>query len=357
MFENRTLLEALWDASVFLGILSVAIFSGLVVVRIFTEHNKLRYLDRYQELEAMLLVHMTTPLKNLSKTFVKSAYDAEILCDIAQQLLQSLQSDSWGGLSSFINETGLEKNILKDASGGNLKKQISSIRLMGYLRGNKVFSRIIHEKLSSSEDSRIIYACADALANHGNIESFPEVVKAFNRCEDISPLIIYDIIDRFDADKNFRQLEEVIHSELYRLNVRIACIYCLAAVKNERGIGLLEKLYNHANPRISSASYNAMARMDMEIPYHIIQYGAKSKNWRIRLHTVNCIRHSSHLPVEEILILLSDDNWIISSKAAEILLSFGDMGVRILKTIAGQKSVVGKRASLFLNEYEESYVA
>ena len=358
MFENsELLLKILWNSSIILSVLSIAIFTILVVFRVFTEKNEFKYQRRYRELEKMLLIHMTLPLKDLSKTFVKSPYDLAILCDISQKLLQSLKGNSWSELYSFVKETGLEEVIIKGSMSNNLKTQVAAIRLMGYLPDNKKFLNILHEKLSSSQDIRIIYACAESLASLSKEEGFLNIIEVFNKYEEISPLIIYDIIDKFNANDIFTQLKKIINSESYNQNIRIACIYCLSDIKDERAIKLFEKLHNHRDSRISSASYNAMARMDMEVPYKIIKYGSMSENWRIRLHTVNCARHSNNLPSEELLTLLSDENWIISSKAAEVLISFGDAGVRILKTISTQQATIGKRAALFLNEYEESNAA
>lgn len=338
----------IWEVAWILSLTSLLILSLLIAVRYLRESREAAYAARYAELQRMLLIHLETPLSELRQTFVQQKYDFDILANLAQKILRTVSGRSRARIHSFIQVLALEQRVYQQAKQGNKRERLAAIRLIGYLPVSEKRTEILIEVLGNEADSQLRYTAAESLSKLGDVNNLPSVIAALQQIELLSPLLIYDIFQRFGP----KSCELLVHTanDTAADNIRIAAIRALGGIPgNSSQEVLLAHCYSN-QPEVSATAYQALSRLALPIPVVTIRHGCQQPFWKVRMYTADCAEHAEDFPIESLQCLLDDTNWMVSIHAASALYSWGDAGRRILKMIATQESIAAKRANAFLEE-------
>lgn len=341
-------LETVWQVTLVLLVISSSTFFVLLVIRALADKRDTLLAQRQKAMETALIIHLSTPLKHLSATLVGEKRDFPILMEAALRLLRVQRGESQGQLLKALMETGIHPWLLQQLKSGAPARRIKAIELLIYWPTDEVTQAF----LGALRDGNIAVelAALEGLAEIADTRFQPDIVAFVLAHPELKENLIYDVFVRCGASLS-PALAQLVRNDQIQLPVRLAAMLVLA--ENASAEFIEEKLLplcSDNNPQVRATACLACNKAGLILPFELLQKITADDDWRVRQQAAALLVRIEPVPVEKILRLLGDENWLVALSVANTLQSLGETGRRLLGMLARTQSVAGQRARQFVQE-------
>lgn len=340
--------NVIWPVTLIMCILSIGIFSCLVVIRFYTDKKNLYIQNRKAQIKKTLLIHLETPLRDLQGALLLQDKDLPLLADILPHLLAVLSGGSRQRLLNDLQKLGFFDWIWQRLNTPDVNENIDLIRLIAYWPEDKVIDRLHSLLVCGYPLARV--AAAEALASTKNQAHLSAIMQALTSNEHLAPALMCDILKKL-GDDAVADLIDVLRQEDANPRLQQASLMALTESRESNKIpSLVMPLCGHANAAIRVLAYIALARAGIALPAALLSKALNDRNWRVRAAVVDCATNSTPVDLSLLLALLDDQNWLVALSAARALFAQGGSDQKLLAALAKQDSVRGRRARMMLAE-------
>lgn len=341
-------LDTVWQVTLVLLAVSLAIFFALLVIRFFADAREGLLAQRQKTMETALIIHLSTPLKNLSATLVNSKKDFPVLMEAASRLLRVQRGESQTQLLRALMETGLYPWLLRQLKNGSPARRIKAISLLVYWPTDEVGRALL--RTLHGTNFTVSLAALEGLAEIGDQRYHADIVAFVLAYQQIKENIIYDVFKR-SGSPLLPSLMQLSSNREIRVPVRLAAILALGESAEPQAIeSAILPLCRDGDAQIRAAACLIVQRAGLSVPEELLTQLYSDADWRVRQQAAALLVQVEPTPVEKIVRLLGDDNWLVALSVARALQSLGDNGRRLLSMLARTQSVAGQRARQFLHE-------
>ncbi len=346
MFISQKDALLMWDLILVMVVVSVVIFSTLIVIRFFTDRKKRLKKIRKDWMRRKILFHLENPLKDIEKEILQKKGDVRLLLEVAYDLLRNLKGASHKKILDLLAQAGLQNHVLDKLVGSNNKALLSSISLCHYWPSKDVKNRLV--ELLDHKNIAIKYAAGEVISNMKDLKLFPILVKKVEEEKRFSPLMICILFQNFGVEAEQKMIAALKKSKSIRM--RKAILMVMAKFRSRKYVSVISKFCKHKDPEIRVLAFLALASIKDPVPLEVLEYGAKDSNLRVRKYVARCTKYSFPDSGRVLSKLLGDDNWLVGLEAAKSLIGSGFSGKQLLEVLAKSKSVAGQRAKMMLLE-------
>ena len=329
--------------------LSMSVLLGLIILRVTRDFLRLRTAKRKNEITQYLLIHLANPLKNLRALSSKDNSDMKILADVLLPMLKNLKGQAREDLLRSMQEVGFYDwliNRLRKRSGFDLVK---AIIILSFWHDEKTKNELRH-LLKISKVTVVKLAIIESLSEAKDPKDFPLILSEFEGKNKFSYPVICDVFARF-GNQISDKLLALVKQKKTSTKVAMAALMALSRHGNSNDILQAANLtYRHNNKELRALAFAAFAKSAQSISPKILGIGCRDEYWRTRFYALSCAININPFPAKIVADLLGDKNWMVAMQSAKVLISIGEPGWKILKTISQNSSKAGQRAKLILQE-------
>lgn len=341
-------LEIVWQTTLVLLAFSSATFFTLLVIRCFADARETLQMQRQKAMETALIIHLSTPLKHLSATLVSKKSDFPALLEAAARLLRVQRGDSQTQLLRALMDTGIYPWLLRQLKSGPPARRIKAISLLAYWRSDEVaqlFLRALRDGNPAVE-----LAALEGLAEIADARFHPDIVAFVLAHPDMKENTIYEVFLSCGGGL-VPALIQLIHNRDVHRPVRLAAML----VVGEHGeAALIEEhilpLCDDTDARVRATACLVINKAGLMLAEDSLARWVNDEDWRVRQQAAALLARVEPTPVNNILRLLGDDNWLVALSVANMMQSLGAPGRRLMGMLARTQSVAGQRARQFLQE-------
>ena len=346
-------IDLVWQITIILTLISIAIFNILIIIRFFSERRKNYYLKRAEEIKKTLFVHISNPLKNLKAILLKNNKELPLLVQTATQLLRILKGASRQVILEELVNIGIDKWLQKNIYKSNKKNLIAAINLSVYFTNNNIQKQLI----TLLNNSHYLVRCeaAKALAATQDPEIFDIIVNIFKKDQSFSYPLICDVFQKFGINIA-TQLVSLTKSGNISARIKMAALMALAKFTDTRFVSQTAIPFcSNKNNKIRAIAFFALSHSQKPIPDYLLKQGQKDPSWQVRQYVAKCAAYSFPASADILLLLLKDKNWLVGLESADALFSSGIQGQKLLNAISKNKSLAGSRARTIISEKGGEY--
>lgn len=342
-----------WPITVGAGLVSIAIFFTLTLVRFFYDHAKDNRAQRKREIESALLIHLSNPLKDVRKTILKSNKDLILIAEVSPKLIRNLKGKSKEQLLDTLKELGLYDWLIEKLNSRSRRVRISAVTLAGNWPEKRVKQRL--KALLKDSHPLIKYAAVEALAQTEDTKLLPAIIREFRRQQVFSYPLMCDVFQHFGAAIT-KDLVKIAKTKKASRRIKKAALLSLAEIGDSKAIHeAAVPLCKHSDDELRAIAYYALSMSQEALPPKLLALGEKDSYWKVRQFLAECAGYISPLPADTLMDLLKDPNWLVGMQAAKALYDSGRTGRQLLELVAKTASQEGLRAQMMIAERGGSY--
>ncbi len=341
-------LDMVWQTTLVLLVFSSATFFLLLVIRTFADARETLQMQRQKAMETALIIHLSTPLKHLSATLVSKKSDYPVLLEAATRLLRVQRGDSQMQLLRALMETGIYPWLVRQLKSAPPARRIKVISLLVYWRGDEVTQLLL--RALRDGNSAVELAALEGLAEIADERFYPQIIAYVLAHPELKENLIYEIFSRCGTGL-VAALLQLIQNREVQLPVRLAA---MLVVGEHASAAQIEEhilpLCTDANAQVRATACLVINKTGLLLPADTLAQRVVDGDWRVRQQAAAQLARVEPTPVDNILRLLGDENWLVALSMADVLQILGAPGRRLLGMLARTHSLAGQRARQFLQE-------
>lgn len=341
-------LETVWQVTLVLLVISSSIFILLLAVRSFSDARETQRMQRQKAMETAFIIHLSTPLKHLSATLVGRKNDYPILLDAALRLLRIQRGDAQVQLLKALTETGIYPWLLQQLKSAAPARRIKAIELLTYWPTDEVAQYFL--RALKDGNAAVELAALEGLAQIGDTRFHADIVGFVIAHPQLKENLIYDVFVRCGASLAPALVQLLQNEDIHR-PVRLAAMLVLGENASESFVkDNIQPLCRDADARVRATACLVCNKTGLVLPMELLKQVTVDEDWRVRQQAAALLARIEPAPVEKMVRLLSDENWLVALSVANALHTLGDTGRRMLGMLARTNSLAGQRARQFLQE-------
>lgn len=341
-------LETVWQVTLVFLVISSSIFILLLVVRSFVDARETQRMQRQKAMETAFIIHLSTPLKHLSATLVSRKNDYPILLDAALRLLRIQRGDAQVQLLKALMETGIYPWLLLQLKSAAPARRIKAIELLIYWPTDEVAQYFL--RALKDGNTAVELAALEGLAQIGDTRFHADIVGFVIAHPQLKENLIYDVFVRCGPSLAPALVQLLQNEDIHR-PVRLAAMLVLGENASESFVkDNIQPLCRDADARVRATACLVCNKTGLVLPMELLKQVTVDEDWRVRQQAAALLARIEPAPVEKMVRLLSDENWLVALSVANALHTLGDTGRRMLGMLARTNSLVGQRARQFLQE-------
>lgn len=341
-------LDTVWQVTLVLLVISSTTFLLLLIIRSSSDARETLLAHRQKAMETALIIHLSTPLKHLSATLVGKKGDYPILLDAALRLLRVQRGESQVQLLKALMDTGIYPWLLQQLKSGAPARRIKAIELLIYWPTDDVaqcFLRALRDGNSAVE-----LAALEGLAEIADERYHPDIVGYVLAHPQLKENLIYDVFVRC-GESLAPTLAQLLHNEDLQRPVRLAAMLVLGENASATFVeNTILPMCRDADAQVRATACLVCNKAGLVLPMDLLKQVVVDEDWRVRQQAAALLARIEPTPVEKMLRLLGDENWLVALSVANALHTLGDAGRRMLGMLARTQSLAGQRARQFLQE-------
>lgn len=338
----------IWKITAISTAFSFMVFLALMLYKCLTYPRLEQERLRKQEIRKNLLIHLSSPLKNIKKIIIKSFSDLMLTAELAPSILQNLKGNSYNQLLDTFETVDVFEWAFRTLDSSDAKKKVIAINLIAHYQNKETKEKL--KSLLMDQNEFVQHASMEALAHSQDKKLLPMIINKFKSQESLSPLLMADIFQKFGKDIS-NELASHLKSSRMPNRIKIAMIMALMHIGDKNLVHEVAlKLYNSQNKDLRALAFNALAESKQIVDMKILLYGAKDQDWRVRQYVARCAVHLDPIPLDILDILIKDENWLVAMHSGQTLLKSGPGGIKLLELLTKQDSIAGGRAKMILDE-------
>lgn len=343
--------------SLVLALSSICILIFVTIYSYFKYLHQRVYIAKYNYLEKVIITYLKYPyLSYRIPSILTKKSNLTIVENISLEILKNFKGIETEKLKNFLKLVKIDRLIYKEIFYKNQERHITSIQLLGYLFKDKKSKDILLQVLDNNDTIIIIQATILSLSKLKNPELFfKKIIDKISTCDPVyfNASMTYFLFSRF-GNKIEDQLIDLIKDPNTRHNLKTAAIKSVGSINSKKSLKTILSIYNDPREDIRIAVFQSLAYLGYKIPIRVIRFGLQDSNKKIVIECMKCVKYSSQFPKQDLINLLTSENWFISLNAALTIADYGPQGIKIIEEYASQKSLLGNRINSFLNEVKET---
>ena len=327
---------------------SSVVFALLIVARLVSDSRARHEAAFAARTRQRLLVHLSNPLSDPRKAILIDRNSIISVAKIAPSLLRIQKGASFDRILDTLGKIGVKEYCLNRVSSRRATARIESIRLLAYWHSSEVKSQIASCMQDKNRDVRL--AAVDALASAQDAAYFPEILQAFCNTNTFSTPLITDALTKLGPSIS-PTLITVVADEAIPTRVRVAGLIALCGSATPRGLyNVALDLTLHQDADLRATAFATLFKLGYHVPLERLSSGKSDRDWRVRQSVADLTQNMPHLPMEILVDLLDDENWLVALRAGQILASAGPGGRKILHQMSSGTDEKAARARLVIGE-------
>lgn len=337
------LLILLWWSSLFLAVLALGWMAGLIVARLFREHNEARRQADREMLRAAYLAIMsgTGDATVLLKPFrERSRLLAESLLDVLG-LVRGAERDR---LVASLVDAGVADRLRSRLTRGSRTGRLAAAEALSVFPSPQTRKSLRALHLGSN-DPEIRIASVRSLIDIGDPPRAQDLIADLDGKADRDSLLYAPVLRRLAVDAPDDALETLM---LPGLSVA-ACTVMIEAVGasgDYRALPTLLLLTAAPEPVLRMAAVRALGVLAHPSSADTIAIALVDDAWDVRAEAAMAAgRVGGSALVQTLSLLLDDPVWWVRFRAAEALGKMGDLGVDALRMAASSPADITRRSA------------
>lgn len=352
--SDALIVDYVWKVTLILVLLSLSLFSTLVLLRVFSDYRLHKRMKRKKTIEHTLLIHLQNPLKQLHTHVTKYSNDMELVTEIAVRLLTTLKGEAYNRLLSTLQNLGIVEWGMARLQHNNKRDIVVAINILRHFSNNEIKEQFLSLFRNKSLSPLIRYNAGEALAQTHDIVLFPHIIKVLKNEDVFSAPLMSDIFQKF-GNTISAQLATLLQARNTPLRIKHAALMALTHIGNTQDIiQAATPLCAHYDNELRALAFLALSHTGESCDSALIHKGVKDSYWCVRQHVAQCAANQNPVPVDILRTLLEDKNWLVGLSAGRGLYMSGMAGRKFLSVIAQRDSLAAQRArSIMAEHYQE----
>jgi HEAT repeat protein len=343
--------DDVWGIVYYAVSVSLILFNTIVILRFFRDRKIKKNKIRTAEIKKLLLIHLVNPLQDLKFVLMKDLNDMKLLAEIVPEILKTLKGNSYQNLLDSLKGVGLYDWIKKNLVKKNKSKSIAAIRLAIHWPDEEI--KNIVRKVVCEKKGLVQHAAVESLSHMKDIESFPIILDVFKQGKNFSFPLMCDVFLNFGKEAS-KELISIIKSPDVSVKVKEPALMAFGKIGDMKEIGEVAiPLCADENNDIRAFAFLALSNSGLSLPLALLEKGKNDEYWRVRQCVAECLGNAPSTPLEMLMELLGDENWLVGLQSGKALFKLGDKGKNVLKIISKKRSLSGQRAQMLLSERGE----
>jgi HEAT repeat protein len=291
------------------------------------------------------VVESPDPLQAVKKS--GAWYFGDLSCDFAIKALDAVRRVNRGAMQEQLERLGLKKAIWRELDSGEPGLQLDAI---GFLRktGDRTFCDKLYV-LAVRAEHQIRVAAISLLLDWGEVPSARWLMRALEIGEVRPSIEAEGLFRRLPPNDSFwrHQIDQTSASG----GAKILGIHALAHRPEPQNIRAILHAAAHENADIRAQALRILGVLRAQEARPLLAAAFYDGSWFVVLQAAFCagrLGAGEYLPNLE--RLLNHQKWWVRYRAAQALLSFGDVGLEILRAVSNQAGRAGRAASIALSE-------
>jgi HEAT repeat protein len=250
-----------------------------------------------------------------------------------------------------LEDAGLYEWLIKALDSKKKSSLIVVTMLAAHWPDTMVQAKLL--LLVGGKHKLVQYTAMESLARMKEPAFFPIIVCELERKNIFSYLLMSDFFQAFGPDIA-QELVTILKAGSGSQHMIKSVLMALENIGEAHSI--LEAVIpfcTHEEDEIRMFAFQALAKAGVSIPQDLLVRGAQDRHWRVRQFLADCAGHTSPLPVDILMGLLKDENWLVGLHAAQSLCSAGGKGRKLLHVLSQHCTITGQRARMILAEGRE----
>lgn len=348
-FETGLLL-GLWQASLAMAALSVAVMLALVARRYYENYRAGQRGRRRAVLERVIWGAMASPVPpSLESLPMLGRYDAMLVCDLALDILRPLRGEEPARIVRLLEVWPIRSHVRDMLKRGHRNARVRMLTLLAHFDDDETL--VLLKEWIGAADFYVQLAALRSLAERQAIEALPDILRHLARTERQNATMLADVLRRF-GEPALDMLTELT-AEATQPEVRLAAIAALQAIGSLQASPALVRLASDPLADVRAAAICALARLgDME-GEKVILHALSDREESVRVQAAKAAgRLQLRAAAPLLAAALADPSWWVRYRAAEALYGMGAIGRSFLEARSKEPDRAGHVAAQVLAEKE-----
>ena len=343
------LLVAIWQISLGLAGLSVAVLAGLVLKRAWLAPRDRRRAARKEALASQVVRAIDDPGAALDLRKTLRPGDHEIIDEIVRDLLNVLRGDDRDNLIVLLHAIDAAENYLERLESGAEIPRAQAAAALAWFPTTEVRSAL---RRALEDDSVVVrLAAAQALVEMGDEVSVDELATKLGIGSLLHSRDLRTLFRKLARTKG-RPLVELLERDLAE-DVRLLVLDGLGHTQDFSVIGDVGAQVDAPSIEIKTAALRALATLGHPAALGPVRRALSDPSWEVRTQAAVCARRIGLVEtVSDLASLVEDDVWWVAFRASEALKHLGEPGIEMLREAAGRGTRGGALAQTVLAEGE-----
>jgi len=338
----------IWDLSIVLAALSLAIMLILIVRRVLQERRGTAEADQRRFLLTALIAFTESRDREALKAALLSV-PARVATDAGFEFISLLRGEEHDDVVAAFNECGLPALVSRQLERGNGAERIHAAEMLAALRSENAVASLLGA-LDHDRSREVRIAVAIALCDVGALPPLGIALRKIGVAGQRSRRLI-ELFRRFPP-RRFEELEDHARRQDAVPFTRAAAIDALARSGGFRFADFFARAAGDPSPEVAAAALRALGLTGHANAPAILVQAMGNDDWDVRADAANAAGRLGLFELAAPLAQMMDDEaWTVRYAAANALRSFGQPGERVLQEIAAREVSRSQRtASLILAE-------
>ncbi|AZO70100.1 MULTISPECIES: HEAT repeat domain-containing protein [unclassified Mesorhizobium] len=338
----------IWDLSILLSALSLAIMLFLTARRVLQERRARVAADQRRQLLTALIAFTENRDREALKAAIL-AVPAGVAINAGFEFISLLRGEEYDDVLAAFNECGLPALVGRQLEKGNGAERIHAAEMLAALRSEGAVAGLL-SALERDRSREVRIAAAIALCDLGSLPPLGIALRKIGDEGQRSRRLI-ELFRRFPAARLDELADHAARTDAVPF-IRAAAIDALARAGSFRFADLFARLAGDASPEVAAAALRALGLTGHAGATAILASAMANSDWDVRAAAADA---AGRLGLAELAAplsgLMDDEVWTVRYAAANALRSFGQPGERLLRQIADSEVSRSQRtASLILAE-------
>ena len=321
-----------WQAVLALAAISLAIALALVVKRAFDGRRDRRGALRRAELSAQVYALLASPRDPRADSLALRPGDEPHLKSIALDVLRVTRGRDADRMVEILQQAGMPAWLERSLRSSSRSRRIRVLTLLARFDDRRSLD-LLRAHLSDPA-LYVQLAALRGIADKGDLESLPEIVRVLGSARETNVPVLADILRRFGAEA-VPSLAELSQSSQASQGIRMAAVSALGRIGSLAAYPALSELAVDTDPALRAEALAALGKLGDPRAVPQILGGLSAPEARVRAHAAEA---AGLIGARETLAALGerleDEAWEVRHAAAEALYRLGSTGIALLRAAA-----------------------
>lgn len=347
-------LTLVWQGSILLAGLSLAILLALIVKRWINTHQQARMAARKDALAALIQAALSAPIPPSRETLPPlPAADRPIVHLLALDILRTVLGADAERLVDILRVWKMEPYFRRELRSRSRGRRIQALTLLAYFPSEET-TRVLMQHIPEN-DPYVQMAALRGLAGPQHIAQLPKVVELLAASAQRNTAMLADILQRFGPQAVSSLVALAEGAE--RIEIRLAAIVALARIGDFAAVPALCALVGAAERDVRAQAVSALGQIGDTSAAPVILKAIEDPETAVRIRAVQI---AGMFKLQEAIPLLAQqldaEDWWLRFRAAEALYAIGGSAMALLKALSGGNDRTGHIAAEVLAEKETALV-